>query len=122
MLAAKKASKDDIERMDSYVTELENNSGKDQESAVRNDINFHVALAESVRNPMLEQFSMAIRNSYDKFLVDVSHTKTGAGLHREVLERIKDEDPLGARDAMIALLKHTRRIYLEEHYKRRSHE
>ncbi len=122
VLAAKKADKDDIERMNLCITSLEEASNSDPALAVRSDLNFHIALAESVKNPLLEQFSVAIRNSYERFLVDVSHTPEGAKLHRQVLDAIEQEEPLRARDAMIDLLKHTRQIYLEEHYKRGNNE
>ena len=122
VLAAKKASSEDIERMENWIAKLEENCETDDKQAVQSDMEFHIALSESVKNPLLQQFSMAIRNSYEKFLLDVAHTKSGAELHRNVLERIKAEDPLGARDAMIELLKHTRKIYLEKKYKRSSDE
>jgi len=122
VLAAKKAGKEDCEKMDRFVTELEASSDSDQNKAVRSDMGFHIALSESVNNPILEQFSIGIRSSYERFLVDVAHTSEGAELHRQVLEMIKRQDPLGARDAMIDLLKHTRKIYLEEYYKRSSNE
>jgi len=122
VLAAKKAGKEDFENMDLCVTELENSRGNDEEKTISSDLGFHIALAESVQNPLLVQFSMAVRASYAKFLGELPHTERGAELHREVLNKIKAEDPLGARDAMIDLLKHTREIYLKEHFNRRKNE
>lgn len=122
VLSAKKAEPADIERMDRCLTALEESCESDQLKAVKSDLEFHIALAESVKNPLLEQFYRAIRNSYEKFLVDVSHSQAGARLHRNVLNAIEQEDPLGARDAMIDLLKHTRQIYLKEHFNRGKHE
>lgn len=121
VLAAKKAGSDSVAEMENHIRDLEaaasNGSGGDHASAVDSDLAFHIALAESVDNPLLAQFSLAVRESYAKFLGEIAHTKKGAALHRKVLETIKSRDPLSARDAMIELLKHTRSIYLKEHFK-----
>ncbi len=122
VLAAKKATEDDIQLMDSCLRDLDSSCDVDPVKAADSDLRFHIALAESVRNPLLNQFSTAVRESYAKFLGEVAHTSRGAILHRKVLDAIATREPLGARDAMIELLKHTREVYLKEHYKRDSDE
>jgi GntR family transcriptional repressor for pyruvate dehydrogenase complex len=122
VLAAKKATDIDIEKMDSCLAELEATLETEPDKAARSDLKFHIALAESVRNSLLTQFSTAVRESYAKFLGEISHTREGAILHRKVLSAIVSHDPLGARDAMIDLLKHTRKTYLEGHFKRGKHD
>ncbi|MBI9105182.1 MAG: FadR family transcriptional regulator [Spirochaetales bacterium] len=114
VLAAKKAGKEDIEKMDACVSDLEGSRGIDDDKTAKSDLAFHIALAESVKNPLLVQFSSAMRTSYAKFLGELPHTEKGTELHREVLDAIRAQDPLGARDAMIDLLKHTREIYLKK--------
>ena len=118
VLAAKKAEYEDIKAMDECLKVLEKNCDSHSSEAAASDLEFHVALAASVKNPLLAQFSEAVQVSYAKFFGEVSHTSRGAALHRNVLDRIWEHDPLGARDAMIELLKHTREIYLKDHFNR----
>lgn len=118
VLAAKKASESDIEKMDACLKDLEAYSDVESGQAAESDLRFHIAMAESVRNPLLSQFSTAVRESYAKFLGEIPHSKEGTVLHRKVLDSVAARNPLGARDAMIELLKHTRNIYLKEHSKR----
>jgi DNA-binding FadR family transcriptional regulator len=117
VLAAKKAGEADVERMDCCLMDLEKFGESDPVQAADSDLSFHIALAESVKNPLLTQFSTAVRESYAKFLGEITHTKKGTVLHRKVLEAIVAKDPLRARDSMIELLKHTRGVYLKEHFK-----
>jgi GntR family transcriptional regulator, transcriptional repressor for pyruvate dehydrogenase complex len=122
VLSAKKASDEDSKTMQKHIDDLKASIGKDPAKAVDSDLNFHLAMAESVKNPLLAQFAMALRDSYEKFLEEVSHTRRGVDLHSHVVEAIRNHDPLGARDAMIELLKHTREIYLKEHFKKEKEE
>ena len=122
VLAAKKATNSDIEKLGACLNDLESSIETEPGKAAEDDLRFHIALAESVRNPLLAQFSTAVRESYAKFLGKIMHTKEGVVLHRKVLESVVARNPLGARDAMIELLKHTRNIYLKEHTKRGSDE
>lgn len=122
VLAAKKAGGPDVQKMEECLQAMEKYYRTDPSLSTKSDMNFHIALARSVANPLLEKFSYAIRSSYEKFLGEIAHTGEGVDLHRRVLDAIKNKNPLGARDAMIELLKHTRQIYLEEHYRRRNHE
>ncbi|MFA5852767.1 MAG: FadR/GntR family transcriptional regulator, partial [Spirochaetales bacterium] len=122
VLAAKKAEEPDIEAMDACLKDLESYSEVEPGKAAESDLRFHIALAESVRNPLLTQFSTAVRESYAKFLGEIPHSRKGTELHRKVLESIVARDPLKARDAMIELLKHTRTIYLKEHFSRGENE
>lgn len=122
VLAAKKAGESNIEKMGICLEEMGEYYNTNAVLSAKSDMNFHIALAQSVDNQLLEKFSYAVRSLYEKFLGEIAHTKTGVKLHVKVLDAIKNKDPLGARDAMINLLKHTRKIYLEEHYKRRDNE
>ncbi len=122
VLSAKKAGKSSIETLENCVEEMEKYYNTDAVLSAKSDMDFHIALAKSVDNQLLEKFSYAVRSLYEKFLGEVAHTKTGVELYSKVLDAIKSKNPLGARDAMIDLLKHTRKIYLEEHYKRGNHE
>ncbi len=122
VLSAKKSQESDIKTMEACVVEMGKYYNTDAELSAKSDMDFHIALAQSVDNQLLEKFSYAVRSLYEKFLGEVAHTKTGVNLHVKVLDAIKGRNPLGARDAMIELLKHTRQIYLEEHYKRGNNE
>lgn len=122
VLAAKKAKDSDIHRMENCLDDLGRYYSSDSSLSARFDMDFHIALAQSVDNPILEKFSYAIRYLYEKFIGEIAHTEIGVKLHKDVLFAIKSKNPIGARDAMIDLLKHTRKIYLEEHYKRSNYE
>ncbi|RKX95156.1 MAG: hypothetical protein DRZ90_10720 [Spirochaetes bacterium] len=118
VLAAKKAGASDISRMEKYLDIMAVNFNSDPNLSAKSDMDFHIALAHSVDNPILEKFSYAIRYLYEKFIGEIAHTAKGVQLHKDVLTAIKSENPLGARDSMIDLLKHTRKVYLEDHYKK----
>ncbi len=116
VLAAKKANGKDIKKMDELLHCLEETVASGARSAMKSDLSFHMALVESVKNPLLEKFSYAIRSSLEEFIGTIAHTKRGVELHWKVLEAIKNKDAMEARDTMIELLKHTRQIYLKYHY------
>jgi DNA-binding FadR family transcriptional regulator len=118
VLAAKKARDSDIHRMENCLDDLGKYYNSDSSLSARFDMDFHIALAQSVDNPILEKFSYAIRYLYEKFIGEITHTEIGVELHKDVLSAIKSNNPIGARDAMIDLLKHTRKIYLEDHYRK----
>lgn len=118
VLAAKKAGASDIGKMAKHLDIMAANYNLDADLSASSDMDFHIALAQSVDNPILEKFSYAIRFLYEKFIGDITHTENGVKLHKDVLSAIKSKNPLGARDAMIDLLKHTRKVYLESHYKK----
>jgi GntR family transcriptional regulator, transcriptional repressor for pyruvate dehydrogenase complex len=122
VLAAKKADSTALKIMESCIDGMKKNYEQDSSLSAKSDMDFHIALAQSVNNPILEKFSYAIRSLYEEFLGEVAHTKGGIELHSRVLNAVKESNPIGARDAMIELLKHTRQIYLEEHYKRGNNE
>ena len=122
VLSAKKSQESNIKTMETCVEEMGKYYNTDAALSAKSDMDFHIALAKSVDNQILEKFSYAVRSLYEKFLGEVAHTKAGVELHSQVLDAIKSKNPLGARDAMIELLKHTRQIYLEEHYRRGNHE
>jgi len=103
--------------MEKYLNIMAASYNSDPDLSARSDMDFHFALAQSVDNPILEKFSYAIRNLYEKFIGEIAHTENGVQLHKDVLTAIKSKNALGARNAMIDLLKHTRKIYLEDHYK-----
>jgi len=122
VLAAKKANESDIENMDKCLNKMDEYYNTDSGLSAKSDMDFHITLAQSVNNPLLEKFSYAVRSSYEKFLGEVAHTKEGVELHIKVLDAVKNRNPIEARDAMIDLLKHTRQIYMEEHYRRGEYE
>lgn len=118
VLASKKAGDSDISKMDKYVGSMAESIKTKDPSATKFDIEFHIALAESVKNPLLEKFSFVLRSSLEKFIGNIDHTETGVTLHRNVLEAIKKRNAMAARDTMLELLKHTRKIYLQHLYKK----
>jgi len=118
VLAAKKADPKDIKKMETQIQCMEKSISNGNSSILQCDIEFHICLADSVKNPLLEKFSYVLRSSLEKFIGTISHTERGVELHRKVLDAIKNREPLEARDSMIELLKHTRQVYLEYLYKK----
>ena len=116
VLAAKKAEEKDIETMQAHIDNLDRSVKAGDSMAQTYDLAFHLALVDSVRNPLLEKFSYVLRSSLEEFIGSIEHTEEGIQLHKEVLEAIANKDAHSARDNMIALLKHTRQIYLTRYY------
>ena len=116
VLAAKKAEEKDIEKMQTHLTDLEHSVNSGDSMAQKYDLDFHLALVESVQNPLLEKFSYVLRSSLEEFIGNIEHTEEGVKLHRKVLDAITKKDAHSARDNMITLLKHTRQIYLKHYY------
>jgi len=113
ILAAKKAKPKDIKRMTLYLENYGKYLGKDNSKASEYDLKFHLALVESVDNPLLYKISLAIRTSLKEFIGSVEHTKKGLDNHWKVLEAIKAREITKTRDAMRALLALTERTYLK---------
>lgn len=113
ILAAKKAKPKDIKRMTTYLENYEKFLGKDNLKASEYDLKFHLALVESVDNPLLYKISLAIRTSLEEFIGSIEHTKKGLDNHWKVLEAIKAREITKTRDAMRALLALTERTYLK---------
>lgn len=118
VLSSKKAQDCDIKRMEEHVELMRKSIREKDPFATKFDIEFHKTLVESVKNPLLEKFSYILRSSLEKFIGDIVHTEKGVNLHRNVLEAIKMRDAMAARDSMLELLKHTRKMYLEHLYKK----
>jgi GntR family transcriptional repressor for pyruvate dehydrogenase complex len=116
VLAAKKADEKDIEKMQTHLADLERSVKSGDSMVQKYDLDFHIALVESVKNPLLEKFSYALRSSLEEFIGNIEHTEKGVQLHKDVLDAIAKRDAHGARDNMITLLKHTRQIYLKHYY------
>lgn len=113
ILAAKKAKPKDIKRMTTYLENYEKFLGKDNLKASEYDLKFHLALVESVDNPLLYKISLAIRTSLEEFIENIEHTRKGLTNHWRVLEAVKERDTVKARDAMKTLLKLTERTYFK---------
>jgi len=113
VLAAKKAKQKDIKKMTAYLENYENFLGRNNLKASEYDLKFHLALAESVDNPLLYKISLAIRTSLEEFIESIEHTKKGLDNHWQVLKAVKERDVVKARDAMKALLKLTERTYFK---------
>lgn len=113
ILAAKKAKQKDIKKMTTYLENYEKFLDKDNLKASEYDLKFHLALVESVDNPLLYKISLAIRTSLEEFIENIEHTRKGLTHHWQVLKAVKERDVVKARDAMKALLKLTERTYFK---------
>jgi GntR family transcriptional repressor for pyruvate dehydrogenase complex len=110
-LAAVRATPSDIERMETALTGMA--EGKAFEQAVAADLAFHVAVAEATHNRF---FPLVLQPLTQVFLQQITVTaifnvnlqsNVGIELHRDVLEQVRQGNPLGARQAMRRLMRHT---------------
>jgi GntR family transcriptional repressor for pyruvate dehydrogenase complex len=102
-----------IKKMTTYLENYEKFLGKDNLKASEYDLKFHLALVESVGNPLIYKISLAIRTSLEEFIENIEHTRKGLTNHWRVLEAVKERDTVKARDAMKTLLKLTERTYFK---------
>jgi len=105
-LAAENRTDEDLARMERSLESLE--GGDSVLDRVRSDLEFHLAVARSCHDPVLEaMFGSISELSAELMLRSLSDTDVAArGLpqHRQILDAIRAKDPAAARDAMVAHL------------------
>jgi GntR family transcriptional repressor for pyruvate dehydrogenase complex len=104
-LAAVRATPEDIAAMESAIQQLAAHSG-DQNAFTENDLAFHAALAAATHNDLYTVLLAPIADLSLQFRRAAYENDTQASIegalsyHQEILDRIKAQDPEGARDAM----------------------
>ena len=108
-LAAKKATDDDIHVMEEALKKIE--SEEDINKYLEGDLLFHSSLAMATHSDIF----VGLINSMVSFLFDirmqgflVDGTKIGVFDHREILNAVKNRDPINAKNAMVKHLTHVR--------------
>jgi GntR family transcriptional repressor for pyruvate dehydrogenase complex len=106
-LAAERASEDDIQLLASHLEQMRAHIDDPHEWA-QADWSFHEALAESAHNSLLP---LLLNPLYEQALLvfeEAWHTprapESGLRAHAELIRHLRDRDPKGAREAMLAHL------------------
>lgn len=105
-LAAERATDDDLEQLREVHERMER-TARDVESAARDDLEFHRAVAKATQNDLY----LLVLDSIGSTLIDIRRENLGSGAtpttlgqHARVLDRIAARDAAGAREAMAAHL------------------
>lgn len=115
-LASIHRSEADIMRMEHLLDSLESlASANDRIDA---DVAFHEAVAIASANPVIQIMFGSIRNLVRGIVIrslsDADVRGEGIPTHRVVLEAIRDQEPVVAREAMMAHLEVAQRLYGED--------
>jgi len=102
-LAATQATRKDIDKIWATIRELEH-FFKIKSKFRSSDENFHRALAEAAKNPLLAVFQASLIDLLFRFLSNVAWQKTDKENilfhHVQVAEKVEAKDPMAARKAM----------------------
>ena len=114
-LAAERADQQDLERLDSLLSQMQANLQADGRSYTDLDMEFHSAVAASAKNRMLREMLVPLRGMTYEWMAR-SHKlpgkKENALLeHRRIAEAIQRRDPARARKAMEAHLATSQHVY-----------
>jgi len=102
-LAAIRATEKDMEKMQVTINHLEESLGN-AESVVKADMDFHLVIANSIRNQILCEFIVGLQRLLRPFLakkpLDLEGQKLALNEHIKIFEAIKNGDANAARIAM----------------------
>ena len=111
-IAAEMAEAEEIEIMKKAVVVMDNSMG-DADAYVDADLEFHLALAEATQNsviPVLIDPIIGLLHEQRKRIFKVEGgPQRGQFHHKRILETVIKQDPIAARQAMIAHLEQVRR-------------
>jgi GntR family transcriptional repressor for pyruvate dehydrogenase complex len=111
--AAENATDEDIRNIWATIRELEH-FFKVKMKFQSSDENFHRALADAAKNPLLSVFQAALIDILFRFVYDVNwkkeHKKSILLHHTNIAEKVEKKDPEAAMQAMIEHLKDMQRI------------
>lgn len=108
-LAALNRTDDDIECLKKDIDDIKNNDGNPIKHG-EYDMSFHMHIARASQNKLLPLLLKPIHKLMpsvkSKILTDVEEAKEAAVVwHTKIFEKIKNQDPEGAENAMVAHLK-----------------
>lgn len=109
-LSATKASATEMEKLEETVRFMEANIEDEHlEEFTRNDISFHLTLAESSKNGIFARTLETIQDTLHQLMLakfidgakrDLGTTKLAANCHRKILEAVKEKNPSKAGQEM----------------------
>lgn len=115
-MAAQNATEEDIERIRRLCDRVENKI-HNGDQYIEDDIAFHICIAESSKNMVVEQLIPIIDTAVMMF-VNVTHKKVideTILTHRMITDAIAAHDPVGAKSAMVMHLNFNR-VYIKKEY------
>ncbi|NJN54092.1 MAG: FadR family transcriptional regulator [Anaerolineae bacterium] len=108
VLAAEKATEEDIVHLETLVQEMEDyrESGqRDVERLVEMDFNFHYALLDATQNPLMSKIGHMIMEMFRETIRRSVSTSGGVrwtiSQHRRLIEALRTRDPIQVREAVI---------------------
>ena len=101
-LAAERATTEDIERLENIYNEM-NNVKDDPELFPKNDLEFHLILAEITRNPVIIKANNVIKDFLTASMDEVTKKlgpQYGLYYHKKIIDAIKAKDSKLAKEVM----------------------
>ncbi len=104
-LAAKRATKDDIDAMEKALSEMDEEGKRDLNKFIEADVAFHLALAEAAQNGVLTELLQTVKTLLTHAMEtvvegDPAIAVRSTGYHKEILEAVRLQDPVSARELM----------------------
>lgn len=114
-LAAEKATGEDVERIQTALDKQSQYFQAEPIKFVEADMAFHIAIAETTKNPIFIATSQAMLGWLKQFHFKILHwegkEKITLAEHQIIIDLIAVNDHVGAEEAMIAHLNRSRSIY-----------
>lgn len=113
VLAAERAERDDLARLDELVATLEDEL-EDFPAYRQTDIRLHVGLAEAAASPPLVRASTEVQGAMTDLIAYIAHPPevlaSSNEQHRRIIAAVRERDPLRAARAMTEHLQGTERV------------
>ncbi|HHV79610.1 MAG TPA: FadR family transcriptional regulator [Firmicutes bacterium] len=104
-LAARRATQEDIEQIEKLFNTMDQENARDIDRFIQADLDFHLAVAEAAQNCVIMELMQTVKGLMGELIEAVikgepSIIPRSLEFHRRILERIKMQDPVGARAVM----------------------
>jgi len=102
-LVVERASVEDIQRLRSILEEMKKYKENNLENFALEDLNFHLALSQITKNPIIIRANFVIRDFFSNHMIKVVEAMgTGPGLyyHEKIIQAIEEKDKKKARRLM----------------------
>ena len=102
-LVVERASKEDIQRLKSILEEMKKFKDNNLENFALEDLNYHLALSQITKNPIIIRANFVIRDFFSNHMVKVVEamgTEPGLYYHEQIIQAIEEKDRKKARRLM----------------------